>query len=84
MCRRPLTLTHLPVLTELQFKGASNYLEHFVARIDAPLLQTLTMTYFHRLVFDTPQLNQLIGRAHTFQQVDYSPGWEFRSHLAYF
>ena len=58
----PLTRTVLPVLTWLSFHGVSEYLEDLVARIDAPLLHDLCITFFHQLIFDTPQLTQLIGR----------------------
>ena len=59
----PLTRIHLPVLTELWFKGASKYLEDIVARIDAPLLDTLRITFFHEPIIDTAQLTQFIDRA---------------------
>ena len=52
----------LPVLTTLLFKGVSEYLEDLVARIDTPLLKRLDITFFHQLIFDTPQLAQFIGR----------------------
>ena len=58
----PPTRTVLPVLTKLRFKGASEYLEDLVARIDAPLLEKLGITFFHQLMFDTPQLTQFISR----------------------
>ena len=59
----PPTRIHLPVLTELWFKGASKYLEDLVARIGAPLLNTLRITFFHELIIDTPQLTQFLGRS---------------------
>jgi hypothetical protein len=58
----PRTRTLLPVLTLFQFKGVGEYLEDFVARIDAPLLGYLDITFFHQLIFDTPQLAQFISR----------------------
>jgi hypothetical protein len=62
--RRPFppTRTLLPALTELWFRGVSEYLEDFMARIDAPLLSHLHITLFHQLIFDTPQLTQFIRR----------------------
>ena len=63
----PQTLTLLPVLTELCFKGVSEYLEDLVARIDAPLLEKLNITFFHQLLFDTPQLALFINRIPKFQ-----------------
>jgi hypothetical protein len=58
----PPTRTVIPVLTYLEFRGVSEYLEDLVSRIDAPLLNTLEITLFHQLIFDTPQLTQFIGR----------------------
>ena len=62
--RRPLPLTRslLPSLTHFEFKGVSEYLDDLVARIDAPLLDELDITFFHQLIFDTPQLTQFINR----------------------
>jgi hypothetical protein len=64
---RPPTCTLLPVLTRLWFKGASEYLEDLVARIDAPLLDKLKITFFHQLMFDTPELTQFIDRTPNFK-----------------
>jgi hypothetical protein len=58
----PLTRTLLPVLTRLSFKGINEYLEDLVARIDTPLLDKLSITLFHQLIFDTPHLCQFISR----------------------
>ena len=55
--------THLPFLTKFWFKGVCEYLEDLVARIDAPLLDSLEIIFFHQLIFDTPRLAQFIGRA---------------------
>ena len=63
----PLTRTLLPVLTTLQFQGVSEYLEDIVTQIDAPLLNTLRITFSHQLIFDTPQLTQFIGRTPKFK-----------------
>jgi hypothetical protein len=46
----------------LRFKGVGEYFEDLVARIDAPLLDKLTITFFHQLIFDTPRLTQFISR----------------------
>ena len=66
----PPTRTLLPVLTQLGFKGVNEYLEDLVARIDAPLLDKLTITFFHQLIFDTPQLTQFISRTPKFKAHD--------------
>ena len=58
----PQTRTLIPALVLLSFLGVSGYLEDLVARIDAPLLRYLTMSFFHQQTFDTPQLNQFISR----------------------
>jgi hypothetical protein len=46
----------------LWFRGVGEYLEDLVARIDAPLLDNLQATFFHQLIFDTPQLTRFISR----------------------
>ena len=52
----------LPILTEFFFIGVDKYLEDIIARIDAPLLDKLTITFLHQLIFDTPQLTEFISR----------------------
>ena len=59
----PLTRTLLPALTGMTFKGANGYLEDVVAQIDAPSLDSLSITFFHQLFFHTPQLSRFIGRS---------------------
>jgi hypothetical protein len=66
----PPTPTLLPVLTKLCFKGVSEYLEDLVAQIDAPILDKLDITFFHQLIFDTPQLTQFITRTPKFKAHD--------------
>jgi hypothetical protein len=65
--RRPPPPTRfiLPRLTRIQFKGASEYLEEILARIDAPRLNRLEITFFNQIVFDTPQLFQFTSRTPT-------------------
>ena len=60
----PLTRrTLLPVLIEFGFVGVGEYLEDLVARLDAPLLNIMNITFFDQLIpFNTPQLAQFIGR----------------------
>jgi hypothetical protein len=60
--RPPPTRSILPALTTLRFTGVSEYLEDLVTRISAPLLNLLVITFFHQLIFDTPQLVQFISR----------------------
>jgi hypothetical protein len=52
----------LPVLTLLEFKGVSEYLEDLVARIDAPRLSGSRVIFFNDIIFDSPQLAQFICR----------------------
>ncbi|KAI0249317.1 hypothetical protein BJV78DRAFT_1228738 [Lactifluus subvellereus] len=60
--RRPLPLTRvvLPALTNMTFQGDNEYLEDFIARIDALRLNVFHITFFNQLVFDIPQLLQFI------------------------
>jgi hypothetical protein len=65
--------TLLPVLTGLKFSGAREYLEDLVARVDAPLLDNLWITFFHELILHTPyspQLTQFISRTPNFKAHD--------------
>jgi hypothetical protein len=57
----------LPTLTAFRFKGVNEYLEDLLARIDAPRLCRLWITFFHDIFFDMPQLIQFIGRTLTFK-----------------
>jgi hypothetical protein len=69
-CPPPPTRTPLPVLTELWFQGVSEYLEDFLAWVDVPLLEELMITFFHQLIFDTPELTRFITRAPKFKAID--------------
>ena len=70
--RRPFppTRSALPTLTIFSFKGLNEYLEEFVARIDAPQLYRLSTTLFNDIDFSTSELNQFIGRTQTFGAYD--------------
>ena len=61
----PPTRSILPSLTHIEFKGTSEYLEEILARIDAPRLDILDIAFFNQLIFNTPQLFQLISRRPT-------------------
>jgi hypothetical protein len=63
----PMARSVLPTLTYFRFKGVSEYLEDLVARIDAPRLNGLDVTFFNQIDFDTPQLAQFISRTPTFK-----------------
>ena len=58
----PPTRSALPALTSFQFEGASKYLGGPVTWIDAPLLDTLDITFCHQPIFDTPQLAKFVAR----------------------
>ena len=60
----------LPALTLFRFKGVSEYLEDLMARIEAPLLDTIRMIFFHQLIFNTPQLAQFMRRTASIQALN--------------
>ena len=66
----PPTPSVLPVLRNFRLMGVSEYVEDLVARIDVPLLNRLSITFFHYLILDTPQLAQFIGRTPKLQALD--------------
>jgi hypothetical protein len=66
----PPTRTLLPNLTKLELSGVEKYLEDLVARIDVPQLDNLEITFFHQLIFNTPQLTHFISRTPKFKSHD--------------
>ena len=57
----PVTRSVLPALTSFSFGGVREYLEDFLARINAPRLHTIWINYFSQLVdFEVPHLCQFI------------------------
>jgi hypothetical protein len=50
----------LTALTRLKYRGTSKYLDSFVARIDAPHLGDVDITFFSQPTMDTAQLGRLI------------------------
>ena len=52
----------LPVLTHFDFEGATEYLEDFVAMIDAPQLDNFVITFFDQINYDTQRLAQFTNR----------------------
>jgi len=56
----PKTRTVLPAVTHIRFEGVSEYLDDLVARIDAPRLNKLFISFFNQILFDTPQFIQFI------------------------
>ena len=63
----PLIRSVFPTLFTLTFTGVSEYLEDLVARIDAPRLGLVTISFFNQVVFDTPQFTQFINRTPNFK-----------------
>ena len=63
----PPTRSLLPVLTYFRFRGVGEYMEDLVARIDAPRLDNLAITFSPQLRFDTRQLTQFITRTPKFK-----------------
>ena len=63
----PLTRSILPVLTLLVLHGVIEYINDFLARIDAPRIYELVLVFFNQIVFDAPQVIQFINRTPTFK-----------------
>ena len=84
---RPLssfTRVDLPALTRFVFHGVSEYIEDFVARINAPLLShvRINIAFFNQLLFDVSHLSRFIGRVEIFKalrqsQVQFDDGFTF-------
>jgi hypothetical protein len=74
--RHPPKRSVLPVLTDLTFRGVIEYLEDLVARIDAPQLDELHITFFNQIDFVAPQLVQFIRRTPNLKALE-------RAHLAF-
>jgi len=65
----PLTRVDLPCLIRLWFGGNSDYLEDFVARINAPLLYVFEIE-FANVDFDISPLTEFIDRVKSFKIFD--------------
>jgi hypothetical protein len=68
--RPPPTRVDLPSLTRLWFSGNSDYLDQFVARINAPLLYVFEMVFFNQTDFNVLQLTEFIDRVERFKVLD--------------
>ena len=67
----PPTRSVLPALTYFCFKGATEYLEDLVARIDVPRLDDLNLILFYdQVVFDAPQFAQFVSRTPQFKALE--------------
>ena len=74
----PPQRTTLPSLTSLDFHGASEYLEEFMARINSPALSKITIRLFNQIFFEIPQFCQFILRPNALG----SPTWVIVTHSA--
>jgi hypothetical protein len=52
----------LPVLTRFHFQGKGEYLENLLARIDAPRLEDIGVTFFNGFITDLSNLAEFVGR----------------------
>ncbi|KAI0288391.1 hypothetical protein BC826DRAFT_1107792 [Russula brevipes] len=73
----PQTRIVLHTVTDLFVGGMIEYSEDFLARIDTPVLNKFSTSFFLDPVFDVPHLKQFIGRAKGFKlskvaRVDFS------------
>ena len=59
----------LPSLATFRFKGATEYLEELLARIDTPQLHEMIITFFNQIDFDCPRLAQFINCTPTFRSL---------------
>ena len=66
----PSTRYVLPILKSFRFKGVTEYLEDLVARIDAPRLNNLFLTFFNDIIFDAPQFMRFISRTPTLRALE--------------
>jgi len=60
----------LPALDWFEFKGATEYLENLVTRIDTPQFVNIQITFFNQIDFDCPRLAQFISRTPTLRARD--------------
>ena len=65
----PITRSILPDLTTIFFEGVSEYLDDLVARIDAPRLESLFVTFLHQININTPHLAQFVSRTPRFEEL---------------
>ena len=56
LLREPSTLTVLPSLKQLEFRGVGAYLESLLSLISTPLLERFNVTLFTQLTFKLPRL----------------------------
>jgi len=66
----PHMRTLLPALTYLRYQGVPGYMEDLVAQIDAPLLESMVITFSHQEVLEVAQLAKFVRRADKLSLLD--------------
>ena len=66
----PHTRALLPALTNLHFRGVSEYMEDLAAQTDASLLEKFEITFFHQEILEVSELAKFIRRADKLSLVD--------------
>ncbi|KAN0136136.1 hypothetical protein V8E53_005996 [Lactarius tabidus] len=66
----PSSLIALPALKSLKYRGTSKYLDSLVARIDAPRLGDIGITFFGQPTMDASHLGRFIERIETLTSLD--------------
>jgi hypothetical protein len=69
----------LPVLTRFKYRGISKYLDSLVARIDAPRLEDIDITFFNQPTLDASQLGLFINRIESWRpssRADILSSWD--------
>jgi hypothetical protein len=74
----PPQRTTLPSLTSLDFHGALEYVEEFMARINSPALRKITIRLFNEIFFELPEFCQFILRTNA----PGPPTWVIVTHSA--
>jgi hypothetical protein len=67
--RSPPWIT-LPLLRRFEFRGASEYLEVLVSRMNLPALSSLFIIFFNQLIFEVPRLCLFISLVNTLSSPD--------------
>jgi hypothetical protein len=85
ICPPPVTRPVLPALTSFEFQGAFEYLEDFVAQIDSPQLELISIIYWNQLqVYNLPftliQVSDFINRS---MGPELTPNRHARIHFQY-
>ena len=65
----PLTRVAFPSLASLELHGDIEYLEDILSQIETPALNKSYLTFFNKLVFDTPLLGHFIRRTKAFMTI---------------